>query len=489
MKKLNKFYQNYQSQRINTIEKEINTLNQKFVELNNKILKTLNQNYNNIDPILKNDLNIISEHISKSVSKDNESTLGFLKKLFVGAISEAENNFINDVCDMSKIDNNLREIIALNKKKDNLIEAFSKISYFAGGNILISNLKHVINDANTDKESFSFLEYYNNFDRHNNLAEKIKNNNLVYEAKEIINLHKFFDSISSTIDHSLIGYVIENDLTMARICLDLGANPVGITHEKQAIEFSVQNNNVDMTNLLFNYGAKIPTRYNNQSEDLLHIACRNNNLELTKLLISKGADVNELIRPKLGWGEWAYESFVRPIKKLFVEVPELTGTSPLHIAAKEGNTEIVETLIKSGAKTNITDIKGHTYKDYISNKISAADYAVDEIISKPTYTLESYWKAEHNPTPNTHSNLNWLKYNYANDIYEEEPVSTVETIYINLEKVKTESSSNSKFNHMNNYVPSAPSMEEEYYNDLPPYNPDYIAEPSAPPMDDYQYMS
>jgi hypothetical protein len=103
----------------------------------------------------------------------------------------------------------------------------------------------------------------------------------------------------------------------------------------------------------------------------LHLAVEMDYLKAAELLIAKGADLNStgayyIIPPKEnqlnpGW--------IRPIGPV-----RYVGT-PLHIAAREGNVEIIELLISKGARINIST---GTYTTTCPSTSTPLDYANDE---------------------------------------------------------------------------------------------------------------
>lgn len=95
------------------------------------------------------------------------------------------------------------------------------------------------------------------------------------------------------------------------------------------IVFACKNNNIELVNLLIQFGANV-----NRSDDLnispIIYACKNNNIELTKLLIKSGADVNH---------------------------SDNTNSTALIYASQFDNIELVKLLINAGAKIEVSNNK------------------------------------------------------------------------------------------------------------------------------------
>ena len=74
----------------------------------------------------------------------------------------------------------------------------------------------------------------------------------------------------------------------------------------------------------------------------LHIAVKNNSIKLVKYFLNKNSNPNELNKD---------------------------GQTPLHLALKEGNKDIIDLLIKNGADISIKDNEGKKPFDYGSKEI------------------------------------------------------------------------------------------------------------------------
>ena len=416
MPKLSKHYVDFQNKRIDSINQQITNLNHKFLSLHAKLLQAINKlDYN--DYIVRDNLSIIDSSMHRPVERPGYSVSDLFKKIYVGAVSESENNFFADVAQMHKLDDSLKDLSVLRAKKQNLMEAFSRLLKSSENDYLVENLRQISNHQNKHNDGLDISTWQASPYKYSSEAENIKNGNIANNLKIVANLYEFFDLINQAINKSLIGYVNDNNLSMAKMAIDLGADCQVKADGQNLLQIAVENNNVPMAKLLFDNGASIPYRYNDQTKSLIHTACEYENKDMVKLLIDHDANVNELIRPALSWNEWAWESFIRPIKQIFVKVPAIKGTSALHIAAKHHSYDIVDLLIKAGAKTEILDFKNHDYKQYLHSSVSAEDHVLDYVLTYPKINIEKncYMK---DYVPKIPFEVNWLKSDYYYDIYE-----------------------------------------------------------------------
>lgn len=113
---------------------------------------------------------------------------------------------------------------------------------------------------------------------------------------------------------------------------------------------AVYESNLEIIQTLIQFGANVNAE-NNCYLTPLHIAIMRNNLSAIKLLISKGADASK----KIGRREETILNFAtaksdfETVQCLIslgasINLTDITGTSPLHIAAKEGKLSILELL-------------------------------------------------------------------------------------------------------------------------------------------------
>ena len=136
-----------------------------------------------------------------------------------------------------------------------------------------------------------------------------------------------------------------------------------------AIETLVNIGNVEYIEKLVAAGADV----NNAGADVnvaseaLYVAADNGNIELVELLTGKGADVNAAVKQKdttliqtVSRGNVACVNHLIQAGVDVNKTDKLKLVSPLSMAAKAGNKELVDLLIKSGAHVNWANCHGWT---------------------------------------------------------------------------------------------------------------------------------
>ncbi|MEN9574491.1 MAG: hypothetical protein RL514_2346 [Verrucomicrobiota bacterium] len=109
------------------------------------------------------------------------------------------------------------------------------------------------------------------------------------------------------------------------------------------LQTAVAAGNLPMTQLLLKHGAATD-RVSSSGFTVLHQAVANANVPLVQLLLAQGAAVNAQHLPV---------GVVNP------NAP-LAGDTPLHLAARTGRTNVMEVLLRAGAKTELTNALGQT---------------------------------------------------------------------------------------------------------------------------------
>lgn len=115
-------------------------------------------------------------------------------------------------------------------------------------------------------------------------------------------------------------------------------------------------NNTAVVRLLLEKGADVNSR-DGFGDTALMNAAGNGNLEMTKMLLAKGADVNAI----------AAKPFVQ-VKNGTIQLGEFT---PLMLVFTHGTRELVETLLKAGARVNAQESRGMTPLHYAVARESA----------------------------------------------------------------------------------------------------------------------
>jgi ankyrin repeat protein len=101
--------------------------------------------------------------------------------------------------------------------------------------------------------------------------------------------------------------------------------------KNRALLESAKHGRIDCVNLFIGWGADI-NAVDNEKSNSLHVAILNNRFEIVKPFIDHGIDLN---------------------------AQDKDGITPLMFAAKAGNCECVENLLKNGAKSNLVAINDY----------------------------------------------------------------------------------------------------------------------------------
>ncbi|MBZ0089329.1 MAG: ankyrin repeat domain-containing protein [Thermoanaerobaculia bacterium] len=156
----------------------------------------------------------------------------------------------------------------------------------------------------------------------------------------------------------------QNDVAMARLLLQRGANPnldvvrVG-AHIVPVIVYA--GGNPEMLDLLIKSGAKwnvIFGETNRYPETLLSSAAHAGNLPVVKLLLAHGADVNQVI--PIQEGKMGSVTLFQPDTRTAL-------IAAVENAGRDGNLTMVKFLIGAGANVNFKSSQGRTALDYAQN--------------------------------------------------------------------------------------------------------------------------
>ncbi|GFX74022.1 ankyrin-1 [Trichonephila clavipes] len=144
------------------------------------------------------------------------------------------------------------------------------------------------------------------------------------------------------------------------------------------LQFAVQNNDFEMAQVLINNGAEIDADSDSGLTPLC-LAVRNNNKEIVKILLKYGADINAKkslpLSSAILFGLNNIAAILLENEETDIHYRGIDGNSLLHIASKQGNCFIVETLLARGADANAI-----TLQNGISPLHCAADAGYVEIV-------------------------------------------------------------------------------------------------------------
>lgn len=162
-------------------------------------------------------------------------------------------------------------------------------------------------------------------------------------ANELIKLGADIDNTNANFKTSL-HYVIENNsnklLESVNLLLSKNANPnIQDKNGNTALHLAVinahnskeYNKYIEVINALIKYNANVNI-LNNKNQLALNISVANNDTEISNILINAKSDVNNIDN----------------------------GYAPIHVAVKNNNISIAETLLSNGANVDIKDKKGYS---------------------------------------------------------------------------------------------------------------------------------
>lgn len=199
------------------------------------------------------------------------------------------------------------------------------------------------------------------------LAVKVRQLEVI---KTLIDFGARIDAFSSLDEQPLHLACKDGMRAIAEILIKNGANLEAKNRFGLApIHLAIECNYIEIVMLLFNAGANINAvaskRYNNLTP--LQFAAEKGFAEIVKFLLQNGAmiDASDAMgRTSLVWAtirnhQEVVEILIKGGAKLDICYPK-TLQSPLHFASGNGYTEIVNSLIRNGANINARDVTGRT---------------------------------------------------------------------------------------------------------------------------------
>jgi ankyrin repeat protein len=152
----------------------------------------------------------------------------------------------------------------------------------------------------------------------------------------------------------------QDRLEVARLLIARGAN-VNVFDERDytPLKIAVNGGYREMVELLIAHGALI-NPIDTIGMSPLHFAAAGGHGEIAKILIAKGAIVNAQTRDYTRRTALATVSGSMYSERYVSSRKIIEGRTPLHLAAANGQKEMAELLIASGAKVDIRDNNGNT---------------------------------------------------------------------------------------------------------------------------------
>ena len=162
-----------------------------------------------------------------------------------------------------------------------------------------------------------------------------------------------------------------NDYSLLRCLLEKGGQPDWYPEEDQSAKsclyMAAERGDLAIVDDLVKHGADVNKAGATCGRTPFHVAAMTGNVKLAELLIKLGADVNKVDYE----GQTAlYKASSRFNRILIVELliksgadtdlPNTTGWTPMHIAARRNNLQVVRLLIKSGARKDMPNMAGLT---------------------------------------------------------------------------------------------------------------------------------
>jgi ankyrin repeat protein len=178
---------------------------------------------------------------------------------------------------------------------------------------------------------------------------------------------------SDSVGSALYQATVKGQLELMQYLLDNGADVNASTDycDRRPLYVATENQNLETVKWLIERGADVnisKRSYDRQEPSPLHVAARCGNLEIMDCLIKAGANVN--VRDSDGAtplfcavdrGETdAAFHLVENGADVNLCIGGFKRWSPLHVAARYGNPNIMECLLKAGANVNVQDSDGAT---------------------------------------------------------------------------------------------------------------------------------
>lgn len=196
--------------------------------------------------------------------------------------------------------------------------------------------------------------------------------------------------------------VAKNNLQMINLLLNYGANVnIPINYGETPLAKAVGRKNLPMVKFLLAHGADVK-----KDENALHAIIYQDNLEMVELLISHGADIDgrTLLYTAVVNGDELTSTNERIVKLLLahgadVNAQNKEGNTPLYgalLTSQKNKKNIVKLLLAHGADINIKNRSGVTPLYSIVGDLSYTDKEVVELIlpKGANVNVSDYWTGE-----------------------------------------------------------------------------------------------
>uniref|UniRef100_A0A673AWD7 Ankyrin 3 n=1 Tax=Sphaeramia orbicularis TaxID=375764 RepID=A0A673AWD7_9TELE len=148
---------------------------------------------------------------------------------------------------------------------------------------------------------------------------------------------------------------------VALLLLNQGASPhASAKNGYTPLHIAAKKNQMEIATTLLEYGASTNT-VTRQGITPLHLAAQEGHVDMVTLLLARDAPVNMGNKVEEGFSEFSQEKFGVSSPKLYIFIALYTnGYTPLHQAAQQGHTHIINLLLHHGASPNELTANGNS---------------------------------------------------------------------------------------------------------------------------------
>lgn len=388
----------------NLVEIKIKELKSKlkfFLSNLERAIEELNNEYPNITDIL----NLLKNSLKLDPFIKKKSFVEEMSKMTLSALQHSNEDSHEEYSQITQIIRSREEIDILKEKIIRLTKVLSskdiqskddRIKKFFGDlSKIINELGEgglsQINDNHSEGINLSNFNQIANFNQNESIK---KNKDNIDQALKVI------DTLNRAFDELLNLYIVndEDDLLMARLALLMGARP-----NAEQLEHCALNGKLKLTKLLLEHQVPIPKYLESGKSLLMRIVEIGDKKIAEELLKCESIDVNQVIEDE-------NKSWCASIMEFFkCKSKGARGETALHIAASKGNKDMIDLLIRYGADEDILDLKGNSYRDYLSPPIEVLPkkqlpISLDELNNHSASDSDK-WQIHARRNPNMRSNF------------------------------------------------------------------------------------